>query len=659
MATFRQILKNERQSGGGILSSIGSAAFGSAKESMDVRNRMFKSGTLLNALFPNVKGYQAINKKSILDISKTSQSLSPSPEMNLIGKNTEIMAKNSVVLPRMAMDMNVMKLNIMKLVSAAKKPVSRKPEKAYKSQLKSGKTSTKDVTGTQQKSGSSFLGSFLGGAGSLIGGVASGIGGLVGGIFGAVGGILGGLGSIFGGVIRGLSSLGLPGIVLAIAGSYLISKLFSSISFGGFSQALDGVFASIGTGLKTFFGVNTEENKDKNIIQIFAEKLDKMFDTSKFTQSLNFMVEQTMAHLHATFMMLGDSIMGIGDSIQASVLKWWDDNKLGIYTMIGAVAGSRFGLKGAALGAAIAGGVGLIDKYATSDREGNVALIEKEITSYKADLAGMQGDRNRLTGNKRVDIEKKLKDAEERLSYAKEEIRARNPQSRLRSYQEYLQEGREKYKQQFPTSPTPINSSNLLETIRKAESGSMGYDAINRGTAGDTPGGMPGLSNMTVGEVMDLQKQRKIFAAGAYQIIPETLESLVKMGVVKPEEKFDTATQDRLATALINEKLVLAGNDPIKQQLELSKLFASIADPTTGKSRYDGIAGNKASIGSILNTGSVAMSDSRMNFMSKQPFVVNAPQTTNVQQPSSGGMSGGLPSVVDQDFMKYLVGRAT
>jgi hypothetical protein len=49
----------------------------------------------------------------------------------------------------------------------------------------------------------------------------------------------------------------------------------------------------------------------------------------------------------------------------------------------------------------------------------------------------------------------------------------------------------------------------LLDLIAAGEGG---YESINRGQAGDTPGGYPGLSGLTLGEVMDLQQRGKIFA---------------------------------------------------------------------------------------------------------------------------------------------------
>lgn len=117
---FRDLVKQQRQSGSGIVSSVGSAVGSSVKESMDIRNYLFKSGSLLNTLFPNVKGFKPSNagsksKTSPTSILSSGSSLSDS-KLDAISQNTQIAAKNSNILPSMARDMNVMRQNIIKLV---------------------------------------------------------------------------------------------------------------------------------------------------------------------------------------------------------------------------------------------------------------------------------------------------------------------------------------------------------------------------------------------------------------------------------------------------------------------------------------------------------------------------------------------------------------
>jgi muramidase (phage lysozyme) len=165
-------------------------------------------------------------------------------------------------------------------------------------------------------------------------------------------------------------------------------------------------------------------------------------------------------------------------------------------------------------------------------------------------------------------------------------------------YQKNLADARQQYPE-IPYAPSRVSNRNLsdiLNMIGAAEGGQRGYDAVNKGKAGDTPQGYPGLSDLTVGQVMELQANKKIFAAGKYQIIPPTLAQLIKDKILKPDDKFSPENQDKLAMELINRRLKKAGSDTFSQQLELSKEFAAIENPLTGKSYHHGKAGNRASI---------------------------------------------------------------
>ncbi len=110
------------------------------------------------------------------------------------------------------------------------------------------------------------------------------------------------------------------------------------------------------------------------------------------------------------------------------------------------------------------------------------------------------------------------------------------------------------------------NYKPLLDLIASRESMGYGeYDAMNRGgSAGGTVAiGSAnsaevfgrGLSTMTVQEVMQLQDDDKVHAAGRYQIIRQTLRGLMdgRYGAtgVQPTDVFDAETQDKLAIALL------------------------------------------------------------------------------------------------------------
>lgn len=141
----------------------------------------------------------------------------------------------------------------------------------------------------------------------------------------------------------------------------------------------------------------------------------------------------------------------------------------------------------------------------------------------------------------------------------------------------------------------------LLALIRAGEGN---YISVNRGRAGDTPGGWVGLTSMTLAEVMAAQKAGKVFACGAYQFIPATLAEVVEDANLPPSMPFSPEVQDWLALTLL-----LAGRkrptltaylrgqsaDLDAAQLELAKEWASIPTPS-GKGFYDGDkAGNRAS----------------------------------------------------------------
>jgi len=94
-----------------------------------------------------------------------------------------------------------------------------------------------------------------------------------------------------------------------------------------------------------------------------------------------------------------------------------------------------------------------------------------------------------------------------------------------------------------------------------------GYDAMNTGGSGmgynnraygsanskDVFG--KGLSQMTVGEVLQLGREKRIFAAGRYQFIPSTLKMVVDREGIDPNTKFDKNTQDFLFASQVRYRL--------------------------------------------------------------------------------------------------------
>ena len=159
--------------------------------------------------------------------------------------------------------------------------------------------------------------------------------------------------------------------------------------------------------------------------------------------------------------------------------------------------------------------------------------------------------------------------------------------------------------------PNDFGPNNALGTL--ISSGEGGYGSYNRGRAGDANGGQIDFSQMTVGEVMrrqDLPRNdpERLFAVGKYQMIPGTFEEAVNTLGIDRNARFTPQLQERMfADYLVDEKrpqvrAYITGETSGAQglqgaQLALAREFASVADPRTGRSVYDGdSAGNSASI---------------------------------------------------------------
>ena len=98
-----------------------------------------------------------------------------------------------------------------------------------------------------------------------------------------------------------------------------------------------------------------------------------------------------------------------------------------------------------------------------------------------------------------------------------------------------------------------------LDVIAGPESGGD-YNAMNNGKAGDRPGGSKkwlgkNLTDMTIGEVMDYQNNKKtLWAAGKYQFVPVQLPVSMKYVGLTPKDKFDKNNQDLMAVGLLKDR---------------------------------------------------------------------------------------------------------
>ena len=149
-----------------------------------------------------------------------------------------------------------------------------------------------------------------------------------------------------------------------------------------------------------------------------------------------------------------------------------------------------------------------------------------------------------------------------------------------------------------PILKAPPSVKQLLDLIASAEAGKAQYDAVQYGATRKPP---KKPTQMTIAEInawIDATPGQP-HAIGRYQMIPATLRRLVRHQGVKPQARFSPELQDQLAHQLIEEagySAFLASEMPRKTfMLNLAKIWAGLPI-STGKSYYEGYAGNSASL---------------------------------------------------------------
>ena len=153
----------------------------------------------------------------------------------------------------------------------------------------------------------------------------------------------------------------------------------------------------------------------------------------------------------------------------------------------------------------------------------------------------------------------------------------------------------------MPTGqPNALNVEKLLNYIGQKEAQGK-YDMLV-GNKSHSP-----LTSMTVAEVMKFQDnmisgrgptgKHESTAVGKYQIIQETLAGLIRNGIIKPGDIFNSSTQDRAAIALLKEKGMDAyvSGKMSKEQFadRVARVWASMP-LASGQSHAQGVGSNKA-----------------------------------------------------------------
>ena len=173
---------------------------------------------------------------------------------------------------------------------------------------------------------------------------------------------------------------------------------------------------------------------------------------------------------------------------------------------------------------------------------------------------------------------------------------------------------------QIETQNQSLSSDGIgKSTFELIASGEGDYNSVNRGNAGDTPGGAKSifgkdLTEMTVDEIITAQSQGDVYAVGKYQLIPTTLREFANSGQINLSDKFDENTQEKFKSYVINVKRPEVGrylrgesDDVVSAAQGLAREFASVgaARPETipgfspaqrGDTLYGGRGNNKASI---------------------------------------------------------------
>jgi len=155
----------------------------------------------------------------------------------------------------------------------------------------------------------------------------------------------------------------------------------------------------------------------------------------------------------------------------------------------------------------------------------------------------------------------------------------------------------------------------IADLIAKGEGN---WDSVNRGRAGDTPGGIQSITGkrfheLTVEQVLWLQRG-SVYAVGRYQLIPSTMKLAVKWSGIAWSAKFDQTTQNKLFCTLLSHKRpqigrYLNGEGAIQPALDaLAKEWASVAYRGP-YSYYSGIGGNRAHI--TVDEAAVALNAGR------------------------------------------------
>lgn len=306
-----------------------------------------------------------------------------------------------------------------------------------------------------------------------------------------------------------------------------------------------------------------------------------------------------------------------------------------------------------------------------TDKSGRIAIARQELDTNMEEIRTSMDDLGEVWSMEEEELDRALKEFES----------DKNAEKIQEEIQDQFRDEIEPVKVAVPKTPvvgagsketgTEGGYNRLLKFISKGEGG---YNAMNQGTIGKKIVGSTNdsktkigkdLTSMTIGEVMKRQAYLMdrsnpqigdygIFAAGAYQIIPDTMPAALKFSGLTKKDLFNKKNQDKLGIGLINSipaaKKYLSGESTDEKSAAkgLSKMWASIPDPDTNKSAYG--SGNAA--GHTSGETFSVLSDTRKDLTKPKPKAAAAEGTTkpsNVQKPTP--KTGQVQTTVKDEFM--------
>jgi len=358
-----EIYRSEKQKGGGVFSTVGKGTL----EKIDPRQLFNQRGFLAAALPSLFKAYSATSRSSSKSASAVTPSFSSASTdlkfdiligtMSDVKRDTAIFTKNSMSLPGIAYDMNIMKQNFAKFIKihgikGAKKGDAhfvkvRKRESNYKSQFK--KTSG-SPSGTAGASGGSAGGGLDGLLGSGLGlaALGAGIGGFLAALAagGAAAQSLGGgegIKNLLVNLAEGLSAFSGQGL-LALGALLGTGMLFGA--YAGAGNAVKGGIgiAAIGVGIGGFMAGLSAGGALSEMIGGSAGVRDMLVNLAEGLNAFN-----------------SQSLVAMGALLAPGML-------FGAVGGVGAAAGAAFGIAAVGLGisaflVALSGGAKVIDMF--------------------------------------------------------------------------------------------------------------------------------------------------------------------------------------------------------------------------------------------------------------------------------------------------------